>query len=390
MIDKLLILLILSLPFGQLTRITLFSPEIHFYLHDLIIAFLIILGLIKKKFNFKKIFKGNLTKPILAFFLVGLFSLLVNLQKHQILQVFISSLYLFRWLAYVFVYWFCLELPPKRKPKFYKLLICSSLALAIFGLIQYFLYPDFRPFEVYHWDPHYYRLLSTLLDPGFTGMIFVLGLILLVCYFWKEFQKSKINVYHLIFLIIYIALALTYARSAYFAYMVGFLVISLRKKTPRLFLFLLTLGVITVLLLPRPGGEGVRLERTTSIEARLINWQQGFKIIRNNPVFGVGFNTLRYVQKDYGFLGDDWQYSHAGAGLDSSLLFVLATTGLVGFLVFLWFFKVALADKSLIIEASLIALITHSFFNNTLFYPWAMLWLWIIFALEEIRGNKRL
>lgn len=390
MLDKLLILLILSLPFGQLTRISIFRPEVHFYLHDLMIVFLIIWGLIKKKFNLKKIFKGNLTKPILAFFIVGLFSLLVNFHKHQTLQIFISSLYLWRWFFYAFVYWFCLELSPRSKPKFYKLLIYASLALAVFGFIQYFFYPDFRAFEAYHWDPHYYRLLSTLLDPGFTGMIFVLGLILLVCYHWKEFQKFKINIYHLIFLIIYAALALTYARSAYLAYLVGFLVISLKKKTPRLFLFLLLLGIVTVWLLPRPGGEGVRLERTTSIEARLINWQQGFKIISNNPVFGVGFDTLRYVQKDYGFLGEDWQYSHAGAGLDSSLLFVLATTGLVGFLVYLWFLKVALGGKSLIIEASLIALITHSFFNNTFFYPWVVLWLWIILALEEIKGNKKL
>ena len=140
---------------------------------------------------------------------------------------------------------------------------------------------------------------------------------------------------------------------------------------------------MTILLLPRPGGEGVRLERTTSSLARLENWKKGLEIIKDQPLFGVGFNTLRYAQKDYGFLTSNWRKTHAGAGLDSSLLFVWATTGLTGLIVFLYFLKGVFKTKSLVIKASLLALIAHSFFNNTLFYPWVIIWFWLILGLEK-------
>lgn len=381
MLDKLLVILILSLPFGQLTRITVLRPEIHFYLHDLVVALMLIVRLVKG--NFKKIFKNELIKPIFAFSLLALFSLLVNFSRFQTDQLLVAFLYLLRWTGYALVYFIFAEFVknhPKKKKMFYKLLIYMVLSLAVFGLIQYLFYPDFRAFEAYNWDPHYYRLVSTLFDPGFTGMILVLGLILLVVRFWKEIDNFKINTTKLLFLIIYVALALSYSRSSFLAYFVGFLLISWQKKAWRFFAILCLLGVITIFLLPRPGGEGVRLERTTSIQVRLENWQRGIEIFKENPVFGVGFNTLRYVQRDYSFLGD-WQESHAAAGLDSSLLFVLVTTGLVGFFAFVRLLKNIYAKGSLVIKASLAALVIHSLFNNTLFYPWSMLWLWLILGL---------
>ena len=233
MINNFLILLVLSLPFGQLTRLSLFRPEIHFYLHDIIMVFLIIWGLIKKRANLKNLFKNPLNSSILAFFLMAAFSLLINSVKYQLSEILISSLYLIRWLAYAFIYLLFKELckkPAKAKFGLYRFLIYSSLALAIFGFLQYFLFPDFGAFEAYDWDPHYYRLLSTLFDPGFTGMMLVLALILLVVYEWQMFMKLKLQSVHLIFLIIYLALAFTYSRSAYLAYLVGFLIISLKKK----------------------------------------------------------------------------------------------------------------------------------------------------------------
>ena len=41
-------------------------------------------------------------------------------------------------------------------------------------------------------------------------------------------------------------------------------------------------------MLPRPGGEGVRLGRTASTLARVDNFRESLEIFTNNPVFGVG------------------------------------------------------------------------------------------------------
>ena len=102
----------------------------------------------------------------------------------------------------------------------------------------------------------------------------------------------------------------------------------------------------------------------------------------------MGFNSYRYAQRDYGFLEKDWQENHAGAGADSSLLFVLATTGLIGLMAYSWLwlgiYKLALKAKSAVFLASLTALCAHSFFLNSLFYAWIMAWLWMLVAVFEL------
>jgi O-antigen ligase len=178
---------------------------------------------------------------------------------------------------------------------------------------------------------------------------------------------------------------LTYSRSSYFAYLIGMAVIAWAKRAPKFFLTVLLIFILTILVLPRPGGEGVKLERESTVQARIRNWKQSLVIARDHPIFGVGFNAYRYAQRDYGFLGKDWQTSHAGAGADSSILFVMATTGLVGLAVYLWFWVSLLrvTRYGLVALASSLALLAHSFFNNSLFYPWIMVWFWVLLGLRR-------
>lgn len=153
---------------------------------------------------------------------------------------------------------------------------------------------------------------------------------------------------------------------------------------------------VTLIILPRaPGGEGVKLERTSSIQARIINWQNSLKIFLDHPLIGVGFNTYRYAQKDYGFLETlVWQKSHAGAGADSSLLFVAATTGIIGLVFYLRYIGVwwKLSAIRPVLRLSLAALLAHSFFLNSLFYPFLLFWLSLILSLSSktaVKGDKK-
>jgi len=61
-------------------------------------------------------------------------------------------------------------------------------------------------------------------------------------------------------------------------------------------------------------------------------------------------------------------------------LFVLATTGVLGLsaYAYLWFKIIADSRKQVIVLASLAVLLASSFFINSLFYPWALVWLMII------------
>lgn len=354
----LIISLFIVFPFGQLTKIPGLPPTINLYLHDLIISLILILWLFTKPKLDPK-----LLKPLKLFLLTCLVSLAVALPKFSPTQILISSLYLIRFTVYSSLIFILkdIKLPIK------KLLIFSSSILAVFGILQYSTLPDTRFLSSAQWDDHYYRVIATFGDPSYVGIVLVLGLILVFL--------TKVTPW--LYPVFLIPLFLTYSRSSYLALLTAILSYVVYKK--RFKLLLVGLAFMLVLpFLPRPGGAGVKLERVFSIKQRLDNYQDSLVIIKANPVFGTGFNTLRFYQNK--------PVSHAGAGLDSSLLFVFATTGIIGFLTYLNLLK-NIYNQSLLIKISLIALLVHSLFQNSLFYPWVLVWLFSLIGYELRRSS---
>ena len=380
---------------GQLARVSLAPFEINIHLADIIVGLLVSTWLIWKLVKRDKFIFPPLTKQIFLFFFIALVSLAIN--SADILsgrEMFVSWLYLFRWLFYSGLYFVVYDLGQMKISNFKfqisNWLIGAGLVSAILGLAQYAFLPDTRFLEASGWDPHYYRLIGTFLDPGFLGAIFVLALILLTVKLWSI---RKLSYQAFFWLIIYSALALTYSRASYLAYLGAMGTIAWIRRAPKFFLAVLVAGVITVLVLPRPGGEGVKLERESTIRFRLINWQQSLTIAKDHLLFGVGFNAYRYVQRDYGYLDfANWRVSHSGGGADSSLLFTLATTGIFGLLAYLWLwgriFVNSFKTLNLVALASVVALVVHSWFVNSLFYPWIMAWMWIILGMGAIKERK--
>jgi hypothetical protein len=328
----LLLLLILSISFGQLIRLEL-VPGVVIYLHDILVLLALIFYLPKVKS-----FSSPYTLPILSFVAIAALSLIFSFRPLN--QIIIGSLYLWRWLAYALIYFVARQakLPLRRY------LILTGLIVAITGLFQYFLFPDTRWLYYLGWDEHYYRLIGTFFDPNFTGIFLVLTLILL----WP----SPLS------LLPFIALLLTYSRSAYLALLVT-LSLALFRRHKRILLISYLLFLISIFLLPRPGGEGVKLERLYSLTNRLDSMKTGWEVFRHHPITGVGFNLLR--------------------GMDNSFIFLLATTGLPGLIAYLWLLKRQL-DAT---RYTLLAVLVHSLFNNTLFYAPVMLWLWLLLASDS-------
>jgi hypothetical protein len=162
-----------------------------------------------------------------------------------------------------------------------------------------------------------------------------------------------------------------------------------RRRSPGLALLLAVLMLSTYFFLPRPPSEGTNLARTTSFFLRLDNWQSTLDLFVTSPIIGHGFNLLRYAKLQSGELtSDNWQTIHSGAGADMSLLFVLATTGLYGLVTFGYFgyhiWKIP--DQTYLIKSSLVSLVVHSFFQNSIFFPLVLLWLGLAIAL--IRGTQ--
>jgi O-antigen ligase len=178
---------------------------------------------------------------------------------------------------------------------------------------------------------------------------------------------------------------------------VSTVVLMIIHKMLKLGLVFIILFVALFLLFANTNIEGLNPFRVVSSEARLKSAHEAVEIFSKSPILGVGFNSYRYAQIRYGTRsGGGVASSHADAGTDNSYLFVLATTGIVGFLFFIDFLfnivKVSLkkiGKKEFFPEitlASVIGIGINCIFLNSLFYAPIMAWLFILIGITV---NKR-
>lgn len=366
------ILFFLSLALGQLTAIPLAGYGT-LYLHDIFLFLIVVnrISLIKQ---------SALTKPIFVFATVALLSLLVNINSFSQSELLSSSFYLIRWVFYALIY-FIVASENIDKKYWLRGLYFVGIAIAVFGLIQYVLYPDLRNLYYLGWDPHYQRLFSTLLDPNFTGLLLVFTFFLsfIVRTHMKKLQYIACQT------ITVSALLLTFSRSSYLAFGVGLFVWTMITRKWKIFILALCIFFGIVLLFPKTG-EGQNLTRIASSLARVENWQEGWQLFTQRPLFGHGFNTLRYTGGKLLHVTPQGEkiISRSASGVDNSVLFILATTGIIGLVAYSWLaLSVIRRGRDPVYLAILASLGIHSMFTNSLFYPWVMIWIWILLATGD-------
>jgi len=342
-------------PFGQLLKIGFVN------LFDVLILSLAIITLFQKP-KYPEWYK---------YFVYFLLSCVIGLLLNSSLFTVHSSLYPLRlWsysmvAIYVFNYF-------KKPFTVHRSLITIAVASALFGWLQYLIWPDLTALKYLGWDDHLLRMVGTFLDPTYLGLILVLGSIIAL-------QKR----FYLAFVFLAFSLLFTYSRSSYLVLFFVFLFDFVKNK--KMFRFLLLNSIFLLLFfLPKNIGEGTTLTRTVSANSKLINYQQTYQIFKTSPLFGVGFNNICKAREIY--LLDQKTESHACNGADSSILFILATTGVIGFLLFLSF--VSKLPTSYILVTSFLVILLHSSFANSLFYPHIMFWLFTLVGLGGKINNK--
>ena len=338
--------------------------------------------------NLKKIkINKDLRIPVLIFSTVALLSLILNARLLNINELFVSSLYFIRWIAYASIIFIIPMFDNPFKKIITKFLILIGALIVVLGYIQYLLYPNLRNLYYLGWDEHLYRLFSTFLDPNFAGAFFVLYFLFLLNILIESFKKqSRIFSLYLgvIAFLTLIAIFLTYSRSALLMLIVGaFVFLFLNTKKTQAILVVVIFLLSTTLVPKAYKTEGTNFFRIASSEARLGSAKQAIEIIRKNPFFGVGFNAYRYAKSRYGFQPSMLEGSHADAGTDNSFLFLLATTGVIGFIAYLymWFKILKINIRSKLLIASISALFVDSLFVNSLFYSFLMFWIWALVGL---------
>lgn len=380
---------------GQLTRLQLGKVGIIYY-HDVAITLYITasLALYPKKIwrkirliLFNKVFIGLCLSIIIGLIFNTLFFISDNF-----LRLIIPILYIGRAFLYAFFGLSVTTTLSIKKLTLNKAWISVGLGMAILGLLQYFLLPDTRFLKFAGWDDHLYRLIGPLLDPNFTGLLLTLTFFLsLDPRLPKFFSKFSL-------LILPASILLTYSRASYLSFIIGmsllllFSLNSLRKKSlssliypPKFFILGIILFIMAIPFLPRPDGEGVKLERTASITAR-VSTDQALLEQLHPAQWILGQSWFRYQEREEELLDSNHKnktdttntWPNTAHFADNLFVFLLTSGGIIGLglsLLILYKTGIYMMEKDIYIFTAFIAILIHSQFNHSLFQPF--IWLWI-------------
>lgn len=286
------------------------------------------------------------------------------------------------------------ENPEKVDNQTWYMVFVSSVILSILGFIQLIIFPDFSFMAQYGWDPHQGRLLSTWYDPNFLGgflgfaAVIILSRILVSLQEMKSWNRAIIRQYLIWFTglgLVFGALILTYSRSALLAFLIGVTIVTLlvSRKTFIIVVIVLSLIVINSPRLQTRIQGAINLDVTASL--RIQSWQETLEDIERNPIFGIGYNTIKYQTIVPSEL-------NSASGRDSSILTLWLTGGIIGLGIFMGivltsliraFQRLSLSGLDKVWAVSIIAswglILAHSMFVNSIFFPHILIF--IIFLL---------
>ncbi len=371
----LIYLCFITFSLGQLGRISFYRQEINFYAYEGILFVLTVVLVFRYGlFPFvQSVSKYRALGMMALFFTI---SYLLSIISYPAYQNAVAMLYSIRFFGYVFSAVYVIYAAKKdRKIKHTLIngLLLFAAITAITSVTQFLFYPDLRNLIYLGWDPHFHRLFGVFFDTSIAAAVF--GLMSLVLLQMRTAMKKKHLVLYFFFLLYFLFVILTFSRSAYAAlFITCFVYLLLQKK------YLILLGgsvliAIVMILVPKQFGIGVGLNRTFSIESRLTDYADGLTIWNKNPVFGIGYDRLRYARGKYAvsdkIVSEKGTESHAGASLSSSYLVILACTGIVGFMTFLYF-MVTLGFVSAAFILPLTYIMILSFTDNIVLHPFIL------------------
>ncbi len=364
-----------------------------FLILDLLTPALVGLWLLKKIARKEAIRWPSLALPAALFLLIGFASLLLHNTALSTSDFLASTFYGVRWASLFALSLIVYQQTPAEQKLTWKLLIAFTVLLAVAGFIQLYFVPDFTSFEDLGWDPHQGRLLSTWFDPNFVGGYLAFFTPLLLGYAWDHKPERRWALPALGLIVV--ALTLTLSRSAYVALFAGLLVFGLLRSLKLLAAGAVLLTLLGLTVAPVRDRFESLLSNVASVTTetytlpdassrlRYDSWRTGWTLFTESPLLGHGYNAYKFAALDAGLLKDT--EIHAASGSDSSLLTILATTGIAGFLPFLSVYillflstwKNRRSGFGLGFLSGLIGLFIHSIFVNSLLFPLFMAPFWI-------------
>ncbi len=379
---------------------------------------------------------------------IGFFSTIINafVYSYTLSSIAYGTLYSIRIIHLLILTSILIDVFRKNNIKATKvlnfILICY-LVVSIIGFIQIIFFPMANDFYnifydigIYYAnpDPHIGRLISTYFDPNFFSCCLLIPTIISL-YLYNENNGKK---YLLLYMVYLVAIILTVSRSGLlglFILMVLFIIFNTKIVNRKLHIGVNTIKIITctliVSLLLYFTGNFKVIDRVTetlvsvfkgndisevtsennnetnnnetnndevnnndendnekmdeSALARFKSWDFSLDIMKKSPVIGIGFNMIG-VHKDRLNMNENTAVQY---GVDSSLLLIAMTTGIIGVCYFAYIvikYCVKLIKNRNNIYARIIIIIIVSSivvcnFNNLLFY---ILWLFPFFLIIKL------
>ena len=406
---RVLCLAVTGMALGNLGRapVLVRGPELPLMVNDVLVAGALLLAALAC-LQARRLRVDAVVGAALAFAVVGAGAGLWAAQKYGIAagELLGSYAYLARWLAYFGLYVAVLNVVrDEDAPAIWSALERAVLAFAAFGVFQvcafaHFaqtIYPQGGDYQV--WDFQGRRLVSTLLDPNFAGMLIVLPLLI-----YAARLQFGVPVRWWKAVLLLGALLLTVSRGATLAFLVGLGVIVAARGVRRPLgraagrLALVALPFLPALVAFAASYRKFSVDQSAML--RVEAWLRALTVIADNPVFGVGFNTYQYVRRAYGWAVND---ALPASGLDGGLLFITVLTGVVGLAVYLVMLGVVVArcrrlwrdpgapaeSRALVLGtgAGVVALVLHSVTVNSLLLPFLMEPLWVLAGLVYVHAR---
>jgi len=343
-------------------------------------------ALVKKTF---KIQKSHLF--FLIFSLIALVSLIYSLFKFNFVDILSGSMYLIRFVGYLLsgiVVFNMLKKNNISEKEFFYSIVISGVILGIGGIVQLILLPDFEVLDpLLGWDPHKYRLASSFFDPNFVGAYLSICIAFLFDKYYKSSEKKDFKKIDFVFFsFILVCLFLTFSRSAWAMLAVIVFIYGFFKSKTLLYVSLIVV-FCAYFAVPR---VQTRISGATdpadSARYRIESWKNAWEVSKDNLLMGVGFNNFKEAQRDLGILTADKLTSHSASGSDSSLLLILATTGIPGLLAYVAALTSNVFKKKkldVFILAVTCGILVDSLFINSLFYPQIMFLLFSIYSFSR-------
>lgn len=394
LLKSLLIILIISAALGQFTRIPFGNGAL--YASEFIMFAVFSLWFLWRTYIKKSINVRWIDISVIFVIIVLLVSLLLATQVFSTNATLIGLFYWIRLCAYLFLFRITddlIEYDPKISLSISTVIEYVIAAFAFLGLIQFLVFPDFSQYVQHGWDPHYYRVLSTFFDPNYAGLYMSIGFLFILgrWYEQKTLQRTSLLI------VILISILLTYSRSTYLALFAGLSVFSVLKDK-RILIVMVVLGFLAFVSIPRVQERiigAISFDETTAL--RFEDYRKTYEIFSDNIVFGVGYNVFRDAQEDYGFFRNDrgvnYDGGHAGAGADNMILYIAATTGIMGLIAFgiyivsLTYIALFSSQKAILLSI-LASWLIHAQFVNSFFFMWIFLLVMIIFAMYHNEKGK--